>query len=73
MKKKADLDNLVEQSLRKAALWEETKDRLHKSAFALSSGQQQRLCIARSVALKPDIIILPNHQETSDYISGRFG
>ncbi|MDB6135983.1 MAG: pstB [Verrucomicrobiales bacterium] len=52
------LDEAVEQSLTAAALWDETKDRLHESAFGMSGGQQQRLCIARAVAVKPDIILM---------------
>ena len=55
---KAALDDIVEQSLRQAALWDEVKDRLHASAMALSGGQQQRLCIARTVAPTPDVILL---------------
>src|SRR5213595_726611 len=53
IKKKSQLDEIVEESLRKAALWDEVKDRLHKSALSLSGGQQQRLCIARTIAMKP--------------------
>ncbi len=53
-----ELDKLVEKSLRKAALWEEVKDRLHESAFGLSGGQQQRLCIARALSINPEIILL---------------
>ena len=55
---RADLDAIVERSLRQAALWDEVKDRLHASAMALSGGQQQRLCIARTVAPTPDVILL---------------
>lgn len=58
IKSKADLDPVVEQSLRSAALWDEVKDRLHRSALGLSGGQQQRLCIARAIAVKPEIILM---------------
>jgi phosphate transport system ATP-binding protein len=58
VKSKARLDEIVEKSLRGAALWDEVKDRLHESGLSLSGGQQQRLCIARTIAVEPEIILM---------------
>jgi len=63
------LEERVERSLKQAGLWEEVKDRLDKSAFALSGGQKQRLCLARSLALEPDVIVLDNPTSGLDPIS----
>jgi phosphate transport system ATP-binding protein len=58
IRKKSDLDAIVERSLTQAALWDEVKDRLHKSALGISGGQQQRLCIARTLAVEPDVVLM---------------
>lgn len=66
---KGKMDELVEQSLRAAALWDEVKDKLHESAYALSGGQQQRLCIARTIAIQPEIILMDEPASALDPIS----
>jgi phosphate transport system ATP-binding protein len=66
---KGDMDEIVENALRRAALWDEVKDRLHTNAYGMSGGQQQRLCIARCIAVSPDVILMDEPCSALDPIS----
>jgi phosphate transport system ATP-binding protein len=69
IRRRGDLDEIVERSLRQAALWDEVKDKLHQSGMAISGGQQQRLCIARALAVQPEIILMDEPASALDPVA----